>query len=94
MKAAIARDVKAFTDIPNVGPRIAEDFKALGIRAPHGLKGKDAFRLYRKLCRITGLRQDPCVLDTFIAAVDFMDGAPPRSWWSYTAERKRKYPDI
>ncbi|MCK7491764.1 MAG: helix-hairpin-helix domain-containing protein [Comamonadaceae bacterium] len=31
------------------------------------------------------------MLDTFIAAVDFMRGADPRPWWSYTAERKLRY---
>jgi hypothetical protein len=28
-------------------------------------------------------------LDTFIAAVRFMEGEPKRPWWKYTAERKR-----
>lgn len=36
----------------------------------------------------TKSNQDPCVLDTFIAAVDFMHGAPARPWWYYTKERK------
>jgi hypothetical protein len=30
------------------------------------------------LCRITGQRHDPCLLDTFIAAVRFMEGDPKR----------------
>jgi pathogenicity locus Cdd1 protein len=30
------------------------------------------------------------VLDTFIAAVRYMEGAPKRPWWHYTAERKRR----
>jgi hypothetical protein len=38
--------------------------------------------------RITGKRQDPCVLDVFIATVRFIEGAPARPWWHYTAERK------
>jgi len=38
----------------------------------------------------TGARQDPCVLDTFIAAIRYMEGAPKRPWWHYTAERKRR----
>jgi hypothetical protein len=29
------------------------------------------------------------VLDVFISAVRFMEGAPARPWWRYTAERKR-----
>ena len=28
------------------------------------------------------------MLDTFMAASDFMRGAPPAPWWSYTAQRK------
>ena len=45
--------------------------------------------MYDKLCFKTHSRQDPCVLDTFISAVRFMQGAPKRPWWAYTAERKR-----
>jgi hypothetical protein len=29
------------------------------------------------------------VLDVFLSAVRFMEGAPARPWWHYTAERKR-----
>ena len=46
--------------------------------------------MYNDLCRITGQRHDPCLLDTFIAAVRYMEGAPKRPWWKYTAERKRE----
>jgi hypothetical protein len=35
------------------------------------------------------MRHDPCVLDTFIAAVRYMEGAPNTPWWHYTPERKR-----
>jgi hypothetical protein len=31
------------------------------------------------------------VLDTFMAAVEFMRGSEPRPWWQYTAQRKRQY---
>lgn len=90
-KALRAEEVKVFTDIPNVGPRIAKDFTLLGITNPHTLKKKDAFTLYRELEKKTHSRQDPCVLDTFIAVIDFMQGAPARPWHFYTKERKRKY---
>ena len=46
-------------------------------------------RLYDDLCRITGQRHDPCLLDTFIAAVRYMEGGPKTPWWKFTAERKR-----
>ncbi len=94
MKASSAKEVKKFTDIPNIGPRMAEDFKELGIRTPQGLAGKDAFALYKKMCRVSGARQDPCVLDTYMAAVDFMAGAKAKPWWAYTAMRKKQHPNI
>jgi hypothetical protein len=31
------------------------------------------------------------VLDTFMAAVDFMNGAAAAPWWAYTAQRKALY---
>ena len=81
--------VTRLEDIPNVGRRISEDFRKLGIESPEGLAGQDPFKLYDELCRVTGQRQDPCVLDTFIAAVRYMEGGPKKPWWDYTKERKR-----
>ena len=83
------REVARLEDIPNVGPAVAADLRQLGIATPAGLPGRDPYALYDELCRITGQRHDPCVLDTFIAAVRYMEGAPRRPWWKYTAERKR-----
>lgn len=94
MKARRAADVKKFTDIPNVGPRIARDFVTLGIKDPKGLKGKDPFVLYKNLCKKTGVRQDPCVLDTFMAVTDFMNGGMARDWWYFTPKRKKLYSKI
>ena len=76
-------------DIPNIGPAVAADLRQLGINAPAELPGRDPYALYDDLCRITGQRHDPCLLDTFIAAVRYMEGAPKKPWWKYTAERKR-----
>jgi hypothetical protein len=76
-------------DLPNVGKAIAADLRALGIRRPAQLKRRNPYALYDRLNRVTGLRHDPCLLDTFIAVVRFVDGGPPKPWWAYTAERKR-----
>lgn len=76
-------------DIPNVGHAVAGDLRQLGITSPAELPGRDPYDLYDELCRITGHRHDPCLLDTFIAAVRYMEGATKRPWWNYTAERKR-----
>jgi hypothetical protein len=76
-------------DIPNVGPAIAADLRQLRINSPAELSGRDQYAMYDDLCRITGQRHDPCLLDTFIAAIRFMQGGPKKPWWEYTAERKR-----
>jgi hypothetical protein len=81
-----------YTDLeqlPNVGPAIAGDLRRIGILRPQALAGKDPYALYEKLCRVTGERHDPCVIDAFLSVVRFMEGAPAKPWWAYTAERKR-----
>jgi Pathogenicity locus len=81
--------IVALEDLPNVGRSIASDLRSLGIRAPAQLKHKDPYALYERLNRRTGVRHDPCLLDTFIAAVRFVEGGPAKPWWAFTAERKR-----
>src|SRR5262249_2706544 len=83
-------DIARLEDIPNVGPAIAADLRQLGITTPSELAGRDPYVMYDDLCRITGLRHDPCLLDTFIAVVRYMEGGPKKPWWKYTAERKRE----
>ncbi|MDP3085441.1 MAG: helix-hairpin-helix domain-containing protein [Rubrivivax sp.] len=90
-KARHAGECEQLEQLPNIGPALAADLRGLGVEHPGQLVGRDAFQLYRGLCQQTGKRQDPCVLDTFLAATDFMGGAPPRPWWTYTAERKSIY---
>lgn len=80
---------RALEDLPGIGPAIAADLRRLGVRAPRDLAGGDPYALYDKLNRITRMRHDPCLLDTFIGAVRYVDGAPARPWWHYTPERKR-----
>jgi hypothetical protein len=84
------REIAGLDDIPNVGPAVAADLRRLGITTPSELLGRDPYTMYDDLCRLTGQRHDPCLLDTFIAAVRFMAGEPKKPWWSYTAERKRE----
>jgi hypothetical protein len=90
-KARTAAECERLEQLPNIGPSIAADLRSIGVQHPAELAQSDAFELYQQLCRATGKRQDPCVLDTFIAAVDFMRGADARPWWAYTAARKARY---
>ena len=82
-------EIARLEDIPNVGKSIAADLRLLGIHIAGDLPGRDPYQLYDEICRLTGQRHDPCLLDTFIAAVRYMEGAPKKPWWKYTAERKR-----
>jgi hypothetical protein len=93
MRRATARKFRAFADlegIPNVAPAVAADLRSLRIGSLNDSARRDTYATYDDLCRTTGVRHDPCVLDTFIAAVRFMAGDPKRPWWMYTAERKRE----
>lgn len=76
--------------LPNVGPAIAADLRRLGVSDPQDLRGRDPYAMYDELCRVTGKRHDPCLLDVFVAVVRFMDGEPAKPWWKYTTERKRE----
>lgn len=75
------------TSIPNVGPAVAGKLRRLAIRAPADLRGQDAEELFERLCALDGRRHDPCLLDTFMAAVAIADGEPARPWWEFSRER-------
>jgi Pathogenicity locus len=69
-------------EIPNIGSAVAAGLRQLRITTPGELLGRDPYAMYDDLCQITGQRHDPCLLDTVIAAVRFMEGAPKKPWWS------------
>ena len=94
MKAKRAQEARIFEEIPNIGKRMAADFRLLGLKTPKDLKGQDPLKLYQSLNKKSGARQDPCVLDTFMAAVDFMNGGKSQPWWEFTSLRKKRYPDV
>lgn len=89
----VRRDqVRRLEDLPNIGKAMADDLRLIGIREPGQLTGREAYEMYETLCKKTGQRQDPCVLDVFMSIVDFMRGGEARPWWEFTPERKRRFP--
>ena len=82
---------KEFQKIPNVGPKFAQDLIDLGFVDISEIKGQEPLVLYKKLEKLTRSRQDPCVLDTFMAIVDYAQTGQNRPWFSFTAERKEIY---
>ena len=89
-KATADHDAVRLENIPNIGTAVAADLRQLGIAEPADLLDRDPYEMYDDLCLLTGQRHDPCLLDTFIAAVRFMHGEPNKPWWKYTTERKRE----
>ncbi len=71
-----------------------EDFELLGIRSVDQLARSDGEKLYRRLERLRGMRQDPCVLDTFRCAVAQARNphlpAEQKNWWYWSRVRKSK----
>ncbi len=79
-------------DLISIGPAMLRDFELLRIRSVAQLARQNPKSLYERLSRATGRRQDPCVLDTFCAAV--AQAKNPRlpagkcEWWYWSRKRK------
>lgn len=74
----------------NIGPAMRHDLERLGVHTAAQLARHDPDRLYRRLESLTGARQDPCVWDTFAAAIHQARTGEALPWWHFTAERKRR----
>ncbi len=85
------QQIQQLTDIVNIGPATRDDLVRVGISRPQQLIDRDPLKLYRQVCDLNRMRYDPCVLDVFMSAIDFMNGNPPKKWWDYTALRKTTY---
>lgn len=89
MKNPDRETVTELAELPNIGPAMAEDLRLVGIRQAKDLIDKNPYQLYDSLCQKTATRHDPCVIDVFLAAVDFMEGGKAAPWWNFTKERKK-----
>ena len=73
--------------LPAIGPSLAADLRALGIRRVADLRRRDPERLYARLNRLRGQRQDPCVLYSFRCAAYAARTPRPRAqllkWWNW-----------
>lgn len=84
-----AAQASSLLQLPNVGPAMAADFLLLGYATPQALAGADPCQLYHQLCRLRGVRQDPCVLDVFISVCHYLQHDQALPWWHFTPQRKR-----
>jgi hypothetical protein len=73
--------------LPAIGPSLAADLRALGVRRVADLTRRDPERLYARLNRLRGQRQDPCVLYAFRCAAYAARTPRPRAhllkWWNW-----------
>ncbi|MBU0946675.1 MAG: helix-hairpin-helix domain-containing protein [Proteobacteria bacterium] len=90
MKNPDREQVTRLDELPNIGKAMAASLQLIGIDHPRKLIGKEAVELYKELCARSGKKQDPCVLDVFMAAIHFMEGGEPLPWWSFTDKRKKR----
>jgi Pathogenicity locus len=83
---------RQLADLISIGPAMLRDFDMLGIHSVAELAKQEPQKMYERLNRKTGQRQDPCVLDTFCAAV--AQARNPRlpaekcQWWYWSKIRK------
>ena len=87
-----ATDTRKLQDLRGIGRKMMEDFELLGIASVRQLKTQDADQLYARMCELTGLRQDPCVLDTYRCAIEQARNPDlpqeERDWWYWSRVRK------
>ena len=90
----MAAKLRRLGDLISIGPAMLRDFEMMGIRSVAQLAKQNPQRMYEKMERLTGQRQDPCVLDTFCAAV--AQAEDPRlvaekcQWWWWSRQRKKR----
>lgn len=89
----MVQDARRLIDLVSVGPAALRDFAQLGIRSVRDLAGADPEELYVRLCKITGKRHDPCVVDAFQSAVaqarDPQLPAERKQWWYWSRLRSK-----
>lgn len=74
--------------LPNIGPAMADDLLRLGVRSVDDLSRRDPHDLYNGLTRLDGVAHDPCVLDTFAAAIHCARTGESVPWWMFSRKRK------
>ncbi|MEO7987795.1 MAG: helix-hairpin-helix domain-containing protein, partial [Gemmatimonadales bacterium] len=73
--------------LPAIGPSLADDLRAVGVRRITDLERRNPERLYARLNKVRGERQDPCVLYAFRCAAYAARTPRPRAellkWWNW-----------
>jgi hypothetical protein len=88
------KETRQHKDLYSVRPATVRDLKLLGITRGEQPVGRDARKLYDRLCRRTGKRCDPFMMDVLSAAIaQAQDPGLPqekRKWWYWSQIRKSR----
>lgn len=74
----------------NIGAAMQSDLHMLGVATVGQLATRDVDELYLDLAAMTGTRHDPCVHDTFAAAIHQARTGEALAWWDFTPARKAR----
>lgn len=74
----------------NIGKAMRADFELLGIDSIKQLARCDADELYARIQSLTHTRHDPCVWDTYAAAIHQAKTGEALAWWEFTKVRKAR----
>jgi Pathogenicity locus len=89
----MVKEKRALSDLRSVGPATIEDLRKLGVTRVAQLKGRNAKKLYDKICRLTGMKHDICVLDVFHCAIAQAENpnlpTEQCDWFYWSRVRKR-----
>lgn len=75
--------------LPNVGPATAADLLRLGVASIDDLSRRDPRELYDRISAMDGVRHDPCVLDTYAAAIHAARTGEAIPWYRFSDWRKQ-----
>lgn len=85
--------VDELLQLRNIGKAMRSDFGLLGISSVAQLAKQDPSKLYARIQKLTGSRHDPCVWDTYAAAIHQAKTGEALPWWHFTAIRKQLQAD-
>jgi hypothetical protein len=77
-------------DLRNIGTAMLKDFELLSITSVKQLARCNADELYARIQDLTHTRHDPCVWDTYAAAIHQAKTGAALPWWDFTKVRKAR----
>jgi hypothetical protein len=77
-------------DLRNIGKAMLLDFELLGVSSVKQLARCNADKLYARIQELTHTRHDPCVWDTYAAAIHQAKTGEALAWWEFTKVRKER----